>query len=71
MVSLLRYLDIIEGVAQAFGEKVHPHPDLVEVCKQYFGTDDLTSPKLKMAHVSNEFTLLVSLLCNPILGYSM
>ena len=42
----------ITGVAKAFNEKIHAHPDLVKVCKEYFGTDDLSSPKLKMAHVS-------------------
>ena len=40
------------GVAQAFGEGVYPHPDLVALCKQFFGTDDLKSPKLKLAFVS-------------------
>ncbi|ESO89349.1 hypothetical protein LOTGIDRAFT_106425 [Lottia gigantea] len=40
-----------EGVAKAFNEKTLPHPDLVQLIKQYFGTDDLLSPKMKMAYV--------------------
>ena len=38
-------------MARAFQEHVHPHPELVRVCKEFFGTDDLKSPKLKLAHV--------------------
>jgi len=40
------------GVAKAFGEEVVAHPELVDLCKEFFGTDDLKSPKLKMALVS-------------------
>ena len=40
-----------EGVARAFGEQVHPHPELVALCKQFFGTDDVSSPKLKLAFI--------------------
>ena len=40
-----------EGVARAFREHVFPHPELVAVCKEHFGTDDLTSPKLKLAFI--------------------
>ena len=40
-----------EGVARAFGENIRPHPELVEVCRKFFKTDDLSSPKMKMAHV--------------------
>jgi len=40
-----------EGVALAFGEHVFPHPELVAVCKDFFGTDDLASPKLKLAFI--------------------
>ena len=43
------------GVAKAFGESVKPHPVLVAVCKHYFGTDDLTGPKLKLAFVSKNW----------------
>ena len=42
-------------MAQAFGEGVYPHPDLVALCKQFFGTDDLKSPKLKLAFVSKSW----------------
>ena len=46
-----------EGIAKAFGEKVIPHPELVELCSKYFKTDDLSSPKLKMAHVRTSLLL--------------
>jgi len=46
-----------EGVAQAFGEHVFPHPELVAVCKDFFGTDDLASPKLKLAFIPESSTL--------------
>ena len=43
---------MFEGVAKAFNEQVKPHDDLVALCKKFFGTDDLNSPKLKLAFVS-------------------
>jgi len=46
-----------EGVARAFGEHVFPHPELVSVCKELFGTDDLASPKLKLAFIPESSTL--------------
>lgn len=46
----------LPGVAKAFEEDVYPHPDLVALCKQFFGTDDVTNPKLKLAFVSGAFT---------------
>ncbi|KAK6191559.1 hypothetical protein SNE40_003215 [Patella caerulea] len=46
-----------EGVAMAFNESTHPHPDLVKLIKQYFGTDDLKSPKMKMAYVPKSAVL--------------
>lgn len=47
-----------EGVAKAFGEKVKPHPELVKVCRQYFGEDkSLDSPQMKMAHVPESASL--------------
>lgn len=46
-----------EGVAQAFGERVVLHPELVALCKKYFGTDDLNSPKFKLANVPESTTL--------------
>lgn len=39
-------------MAAAFGEKVQPHPLLVKFIGAYFKTDDLSSPAMKMAHVS-------------------
>lgn len=47
-----------EGVAAAFGEKLYPHPDIVNVCKHFFGTDDLHNPKLKLAFVPESSKLL-------------
>jgi len=46
-----------ESVARAFGEHVVPHPELVAVCKEFFGTDDLASPKLKLAFIPKSSTL--------------
>lgn len=46
-----------EGVARAFGEHVFPHPELIAVCKEFFGTDDLASPKLKLAFIPESSTL--------------
>ncbi|XP_067655697.1 FAD synthase-like isoform X1 [Haliotis asinina] len=47
----------LEGVAKAFNEEIYPHPQLVELIKGYFGTDDLTSPKMKMAFIPKSATL--------------
>ncbi|XP_042236096.1 FAD synthase-like isoform X2 [Homarus americanus] len=46
-----------EGVAVAFGEKVHPHPTLVQFISAYFKTDDLSSPAMKMAHIPESAVL--------------
>ncbi|XP_069949334.1 FAD synthase isoform X2 [Cherax quadricarinatus] len=46
-----------EGVAVAFGEKVHPHPMLVQFISSYFKTDDLSSPAMKMAHIPESAVL--------------
>lgn len=46
-----------ESVAAAFGEKVKPHPTLVELIRGYFKTDDLTSPAMKMAHIPESAVL--------------
>lgn len=46
-----------EGVAKAFGEKVVPNADLVALCKAFFGTDDLQSPKLKLAFIPESSSL--------------
>jgi len=47
----------LEGVARAFNEPLVPHPDIVQLCKKYFGTDDLRSPKLKLAFVPHSAEL--------------
>ncbi|XP_046580781.1 FAD synthase-like [Haliotis rubra] len=47
----------LEGIAKAFSEETYPHPQLVELIKGYFGTDDLTSPKMKMAFIPKSATL--------------
>ncbi|XP_030844731.1 FAD synthase [Strongylocentrotus purpuratus] len=47
-----------EGVAKAFGEEIVPHPELVKLCKDYFGANSsLDSPQLKMALVPKSSTL--------------
>ncbi|XP_069683628.1 FAD synthase-like isoform X2 [Periplaneta americana] len=40
-----------KSVAKAFGEPLTPHPDLVRLISDYYKTDDLSSPEMKMAHV--------------------
>ncbi|ELT90649.1 hypothetical protein CAPTEDRAFT_220999 [Capitella teleta] len=40
-----------EGVASAFQLEVFPHPDLLSLCKEFFGTDDISNPKLKLAFI--------------------
>ncbi|KAL4224834.1 FAD1 flavin adenine dinucleotide synthetase [Mactra antiquata] len=47
-----------EGVGKAFNEPIEPHPHLVELCSKYFGTDDLDSPKMKMAKVPKTARLI-------------
>ncbi|XP_022083636.1 FAD synthase-like [Acanthaster planci] len=48
-----------EGVAKAFDEPIQAHPELVRLCRHYFGDDkDLSSPELKMAHVPKSARLL-------------
>lgn len=47
-----------ESVGLAFNDPIEPHPHLVELCKKYFGTDDLNSPKLKMAKVPKSAKLI-------------
>lgn len=41
----------LEAVAKAFNETVVPHPEIVALCKKFFGTDDIKSPKLKLAFI--------------------
>ncbi|KAM6435705.1 FAD synthase isoform 1-T4 [Liasis olivaceus] len=40
-----------EAVAKAFGEKVQPHPEMVELVKKFFGKSQPESPKMKLACV--------------------
>ncbi|XP_033751502.1 FAD synthase-like [Pecten maximus] len=47
-----------EGVAQAFEDKLSPNPDIVQLCKEYFGTDDMSSPKMKLAMVPSTARLV-------------
>ncbi|XP_038051174.1 FAD synthase-like [Patiria miniata] len=48
-----------EGVAKAFDEPIHAHPELVKLCRHYFGKDkELDSPELKMAHVPKSARLV-------------
>lgn len=39
-----------EGVAKAFGDVICPHPEIVELCKQFWGAN-LSSPKMKLAMI--------------------
>lgn len=38
-----------EAVAQAFGERTAPHPEMVELVKRFFGKTDPQSPEMKLA----------------------
>ncbi|XP_033645729.1 FAD synthase-like [Asterias rubens] len=49
-----------EGVAMAFNESIIAHPELVRLCKQYFGDSD-DSPSLKMARVPQSTRLVYGL----------
>ncbi|XP_053133483.1 FAD synthase isoform X2 [Hemicordylus capensis] len=40
-----------EAVAKAFGEKVSPHPEMVELVKKFFGKTDAECPEMKLARV--------------------
>uniref|UniRef100_A0A8B9J325 FAD synthase n=1 Tax=Amazona collaria TaxID=241587 RepID=A0A8B9J325_9PSIT len=40
-----------EAVARAFGEQVAPHPELVALVHQFFGTMDAQCPEMKLARV--------------------
>ena len=44
-------LFLVAGVSEAFDDPLVAHPDLVAFIGDYFKTDDLTSPSMKMAHV--------------------
>lgn len=51
-IVVFAFIDSSLGAARAFGESLKPHPELVKVCRDYFGDDKpLDSPQLKMAHV--------------------
>uniref|UniRef100_A0A8D0G6L3 Flavin adenine dinucleotide synthetase 1 n=1 Tax=Sphenodon punctatus TaxID=8508 RepID=A0A8D0G6L3_SPHPU len=40
-----------EAVAQAFGEKVSPHPEMVSLVQRFFGKTDAACPEMKLARV--------------------
>ncbi|XP_077178066.1 FAD synthase isoform X2 [Paroedura picta] len=40
-----------EAVAQAFGEKVFPHPEMVDLVKKFFAKTDTECPEMKLARV--------------------
>ncbi|XP_048366507.1 FAD synthase isoform X2 [Sphaerodactylus townsendi] len=40
-----------EAVAQAFGEKVFPHPEMVDLVKKFFTKTDSACPEMKLARV--------------------
>ncbi|XP_054834045.1 FAD synthase [Eublepharis macularius] len=40
-----------EAVAQAFGEKVFPHPEIVDLVKKFFAKTDTECPEMKLARV--------------------
>ena len=40
-----------ESVAQAFGERLAPHPELVRLVEEFFGASDPNSPAMKLATV--------------------
>ncbi|XP_061462722.1 FAD synthase isoform X2 [Rhineura floridana] len=40
-----------EAVAQAFGEKVFPHPEMVELVKKFFGKTEAECPEMKLARI--------------------
>ena len=42
----------IAAIAKAFGEKTKPHPEMMALLKEHFGTNEVSSPKFKMGHVS-------------------
>ena len=43
-------VSVLVGVAMAFNDVISPHPDIVDLCKQFWGTD-LSSAKMKLAMV--------------------
>ncbi|XP_062598134.1 FAD synthase-like [Saccostrea cucullata] len=47
-----------EGVAKAFNDVVSPHPDIVELCRQFWGAEDLSSPKMKLAMIPKSARLV-------------
>lgn len=46
-----------EAVAQAFGERVIPHPEMVGLVKKFFGKADAECPEMKLAHVPESSVL--------------
>ncbi|XP_022307213.2 FAD synthase-like [Crassostrea virginica] len=46
-----------EGVAMAFNDVISPHPDIVNLCKQFWGTD-LSSAEMKLAMIPKSARLV-------------
>jgi len=46
-----------EGVAKAFNLRTEPHPRLVQLIKDWFKTEDMDSPEMKMAKIPKTSTL--------------
>ncbi|KAF2367260.1 Phosphoadenosine phosphosulfate reductase [Trinorchestia longiramus] len=59
-----------EGVADAFNDRLAPHPELVSFIGAYFKTEDLASPPMKMAHVVPFLTLVLQIPASAHLVYA-
>ncbi|KAF5286719.1 hypothetical protein FQR65_LT12472 [Abscondita terminalis] len=46
-----------EGVAKAFGEPIILHPELVKLCVDFYKTEDVNSPGMKLARVPQSAVL--------------
>lgn len=47
-----------ESIAKAFGVTLHIHPEARDILENYYGKDELTEPRLKMAQVPVGATLI-------------
>ncbi|XP_015177323.1 PREDICTED: FAD synthase-like isoform X2 [Polistes dominula] len=47
-----------EGLAKAFDDSLHYHPELVEIIKNQFGVINPTSPNYKMAYIPTKASLI-------------
>ena len=50
MFEYTDYVYLFPGAAKAFNMSTYSHPDIVQLLKDYFGSN-LDAPKLKMAQV--------------------